>query len=78
MIEKYEEGTTEILVIPVCCDSTGRCYGIQWKPLKIEKYMPQEYSVEEEISIEDLIIEQKEKVIGSGEKEERIALELHK
>ena len=67
LIEKYEEGTTEILVLPVCCDNMGRCYGIQWKPLKIEKYIPQEYTVEKEKSVEDLIENQKEAIKGEEE-----------
>jgi len=54
LIQKYEEGTTEVLAVPVACDSAGRCYGIQWKSLNIEKYVPSEYKVEGELSVSEI------------------------
>jgi len=60
LLEKFDEGTTEVLVLPVCCDSMGRCYGIQWKPLKLERYIPTEYRVEPEMKFEDVIKEAKQ------------------
>jgi len=90
LLGRFEEGTAEVLVLPVCCDSMGRCYGIQWKPVKLERYIPTEYRVEPEMKFEDVIKEVKQeqkqqrqeeqKVMHEQEgqeEEEKIELDLH-
>jgi len=66
LISKYEEGTTEVLVVPVACDSAGRCYGIQWKAVSLEKYIPSEYSVEAEVSASEISTESAEEMVARG------------
>jgi len=58
LIQKYEEGTVEVLAVPVACDSSGRCFGIQWKPVSLEKYMSSEYAVEAEVKAEEVSAEE--------------------
>ncbi len=55
LIEAFENGTVEIKVLPVALDSRGRCYGIQWIPVKIEKYLPKEEEVKPTVSSEELL-----------------------
>jgi len=81
LLAKFEEGTTEVLVLPVCCDSFGRCYGIQWKALKLEKYIPTEYKVEDVKTFEDIVKEQTEnkqkQQQGQEQEGEKLELSLH-
>jgi len=55
LMMRYEEGTVEVKALPVLCDSRGRCLGIQFVPLKLEKYIPLEASVTVTETVEDLL-----------------------
>jgi len=46
LMENYESGTTEVYVLPVSCDSRGKCFGIQWKGVEIEQYIERESPIQ--------------------------------
>lgn len=55
LIEAYESGTSEVRVLPVAVDSRGRCYGIQWIPVRMEKYLPKDEGVQPTINTKELL-----------------------
>jgi len=74
LMMRYEEGTVEVKALPVLCDSHGKCLGIQFVPLKLDKYIQSEMSVTATETVEDLLknVKQKQK-----QDEEKLELELH-